>query len=413
MDGLPLYLLALAGLLMLSAFFSGGEAAIFSLPRSRVKTLREGSASGRTAAGLLEKPRKLLVTILLGNLLVNISATSAATEVCLRVFGERGLAYAFLLMSSAILVFGEILPKSIALRWPERVVALVVLPLRWFHALVLPVRVPLSALSDGLIGLLRRPIGQPKGSFTAQEILSALRLARHDGQASQFEYDIIANVLSFRGTAVREIMTPSIGVVSAKVGDTRAALLRRFAESGHSRIPIRDRTGDEIVGILHIKDLVERDAAASETDLRARLQEPYFVRETDPINALYNEMQKKGLHIALVLDEYASFAGLVTIEDILEELVGEIRDARDPRTEPYIRVDDRELIAAGDMEIDLLNKVFGVSLEDEEHETVAGYVLGVTGRIPREGEVIETDGLRIQILSAQPNRIRKMKVEKP
>ena len=412
MHGLPLYLIALVALLFLSASFSGSEAALFSLSRTRLRAFGDRSPRGKQVATLLEQPRKLLVTILLGNLIVNISATSAATAVCLRLFGERGLVIAFLLMSTVIIAFGEILPKAIALRWAERYASVIVVPLRAFHTALLPIRAPLSAFSEAVVEGLRRWIGQPKRSFTWQELVTALRIARREGGIGEFEFELIGNALSFRNKIVREIMTPSIDVVSMSVRASRGDLISRFDETGHSRMPIREDTGDEVVGVLHIKDLVKRDAASDESDLRKRLREPYFVRETTPISALYNNMQRDNLHIALVLDEYASFVGLVTIEDILEELVGEIRDVRDPRTESFMRVDEGEIIVNGTMELNEFNEVFGVLLDDDEHETIAGYVIGLTGRIPIEGEVVEADGLRFQVLSAQPNRIRKMKVER-
>jgi putative hemolysin len=381
-DGPVLYLIALAVLLCLSAFFSGSESALFSLSRTQVRGLRERSAGGRLIARMLDEPRKLLVTILLGNLIVNISATSAATALCLDLFGERGLGVAFAGMSVAILAFGEVIPKAFSLRWAERIAGLAIGPMRAFHAVVWPVRVPLAAFSESFITFVRRRVGTPKRSFTGEELLTALRIARREG-----------------------------GIEEA-VDTPRLELLRRFSESGHSRMPIYGESPDEVLGVLHIKDLIDPHAASSEEDLRSRLREPHFVRETTSINVVYNEMQQGKQHIALVLDEYTSFAGLVTTEDILEELVGEIFDARDERPLTYMRFDDNEIVVEGSLDLDEFNKVFGTQLEDPDHETVAGYVMGITGRIPREGEVVEDAGLRFQVLRAEPNVIRKLKVER-
>lgn len=360
----------------------------------------------------METPRKLLISILLGNLIVNIFATSAVTAVLLDTFGERGLGYAIVVMSALILTFGEIFPKAIAIHWPERFALLVIIPLRVFHTLVTPVRAPLSRLTDAAIERLRRRIGQAKKHFTWEELVTAVQISRTSGAVGLFEYEILSNVLEFREKIVKEIMTPSIDVVSKPATSGRTDLVRTFLESGASRVPIWGETTDDIIGVLHIKDMLDPTSAANEEELRELLREPFFIPETAPISELYHELQRRKAHIAIVIDEYGSFVGIVTIEDILEELVGEIRDARDPRTEPFMKLDDNRIVVPGTMEIDDFNKVFAARIEDEEHETIAGYVTGLAGKIPREGEVFEEADLRFCIISAQPNRIRKMRVER-
>jgi len=399
-------------LLTLSAFFSGSEAALYSLTRPQVRALEERSAAGRLVGRLLKTPRKLLITILIGNLIVNIFATSTATAIMIDAFGRKGVGYAFLFMSALILIFGEITPKVIALRWSERISVLSIVPLRAFHAVVAPVRAPLSWFSDAVIRGLRRRLGQVKKQFTWDELVTAVQLSRTSGAVGLFEYEVLSNVLEFREKIVKEIMTPSIALVSMPVTSSRSELVQKFLDSGHSRVPIHGDTTDDIIGILHIKDVIDPQSVANERVLRSVLREPFFIPESAPINVLYNELQGRKAHIAVVIDEYASFVGIVTIEDILEELVGEIRDVRDPKVESYMRLDDDRIVVAGTMEIDEFNRVFGAEIEDDENETVAGYVTGFAGKIPREGEIFEEGGLRFYIISAQPNRIRKMRVER-
>jgi CBS domain containing-hemolysin-like protein len=211
---------------------------------------------------------------------------------------------------------------------------------------------------------------------------------------------------------VKEIMTPSIHVISAPVTATREDLITLFRTSQRSRIPIHGDSPDDVIGILHVKDLVEESAAQTEEDLRARMRETFFIQENAPIVDLYHELQRRKIHVAVVIDEHGSFAGVVTTEDILEQMIGEIRDARDSRMQPHHRIDERRIIVPGTMEIGDFNEVFETSLHDERHDTVAGYVLGLVGRIPREGESIESEGLRFHVISAEPNRIRKLRVEK-
>lgn len=412
MGEVALYFSGLVVLLLLSAFFSGSEAALFSLSRSQVRALRDASPGGRVAARLLTHPRPLLITVLVGNLSVNVLATSTATAIAIHAFGARGLGLAFGVMSLLIMVLTEILPKALGMHWAPRVAPVVALPLSVVHTLLLPVRVPLSRFSDAVIDALRGRIGSARRSYAWDELLTAVRVGRREGKIGAFEYEILSHVLEFRQKIVKEIMTPSIHVVSASVRTPRDELLALFASSGRSRVPIYGDSPDDVIGILHVKDLVDPMAGRSEDDLRARLREVFFIPETAPIAELYAELQRRKVHVAIALDEHGSFAGVVTTEDILEQMIGEIRDTRDSKTQPFQRLDERRIVVQGTMEIDHFNEVFETELRDDEHETMAGYVLGRVGRVPREGETVVAEGLRFHIISAQPNRIRKLRVEK-
>jgi len=411
LEAFVLYTISLVVLLGVSGFFSGSEAALFSLSRAQQRSLGESHA-GREVVSLLERPRRILITILLGNLFVNIFATSTATVVLLNAFGEKGMAYAFVGMSLLIILFGEIIPKAIALHRSERFATAAVFPLRTLHELLLPLRYPMWRLSESVISFLRRHLGQARRSFTWEELQTALRISRREGAVGLFEFELLNNVLEFREKFVREIMTPSVAVVSMPVSATRGELLARFLDTGHSRLPIHDDSPDDIVGILHIKDLIAQGSVANEAELRAKLRPPFYIPELTPIVQLHRELQKATSHIAMVIDEHGSFVGIVTSEDILEELVGEIRDARDPRTQSFTRLTDGRIVVSGTMELDDFNQLLGTQLVDDQYDTIAGYVIGTTGRIPHEGETVEMDGLSFHIISAEPNRIRKMRVEK-
>ncbi len=406
-----LYALALAALLTLSAFFSGSEAALFSLSRTRVRALRERSRAGKMISSQLERPRQLLVTILLGNLIVNISATTVVTALCLQWFGERGVLIAFLFMTIVLLVVGEIVPKVLALHWNERLASFTIFPLSVFHAIVIPVRRPLAWVAEAFIALFQKRLGHSTRSFTTDELIGAIRLGGREGDVGMFEAEVFANVLEFRRIKVREIMTPSIHVIAMPSSASRRDVLNKFLESGFSRLPIYRDSPDHVVGILHIKDLLET-AAAPITDWVDRLREPLHVPESSPIGEVYNSLQRRKQHAACVIDEYGSFSGIVTLEDILEELVGEIRDARDAKTSDHQVVHKDQVVALGTMELDEFNDVMDTALKSERSETLAGYVIDEIGRIPREGEVFIIDGLEFLIVSAQPNRIRKIRVER-
>jgi putative hemolysin len=412
LDGLLAHTLALAVLLTLSAFFSGSEAALFSLRSAQVSRLAAQSAAGREVAALLAAPRKILITILIGNLVVNVFATSASTAVALSLFGDKGLGVAFAGMSLLIMVFGEILPKVLAINRPRRASMLAAYPLKILHIVFYPVRMPITLLTDAVVEWFKRQLGMARRHFSREELITALAMGKAHGQVGDFEFELLSNIIEFRETVVKEIMTPSIDVFSLPMSTARAEMEEQVIDSGHSRVPVYGETPDDIRGIVHIKDVAAAAGQGSAFDIGGILRDPYYVPESMRISQLFKEFGRLKAHLALVIDEYGSYVGIVTLEDILEELVGEIRDANEPPTEDYRLVDDRRIIVRGTMEIDDFNDAFGTDVTDEQHETIAGYVIGATGRIPREGETIDVGDLRFHIISAQPNRIRKMRVEK-
>lgn len=409
MDSLGLYLIALAVLLSLSAFFSSSEAALFSLGRAQVNRLSKQSPAGREIAGALATPRRLLVTILIGNLIVNVFAASAATSLAVALFGDSGVGIAFVVMSVLIMAFGEIFPKVLALNSPRQFALFSIYPLKILQILFYPVCLPVSRLADGVIELLKKRLGKARRHFLQDELVTALEMGRNEGD--DFEYDLLSNIIEFRDTIVKEIMTPSIDVFLLPMSMSREQMEEEASQAKFSRFPVYGETADDIRGIVHIKEL----AAAAESpsfDIRSIVRPPHYVPESTRIKKLLKEIVQQRIHMAVVIDEYGSFVGLVTLEDILEELVGEIRDAKESRLESHVLIDSDRIVVPGTMEIDEFNELFKTEIDDEVHATIAGYVLGATGKIPREGETIDLGTLRFHIISAQPNRIRKMRVEK-
>jgi len=405
------HFVTLAVLITFSAFFSGSEAALFSLERSQLNRLSDQSKSGRKIVRALASPRRILITILIGNLVVNVFATSAATSVLVGIFGDKGVGIAFVLMSVIILIVGEILPKVIAINHPERISAAVIYPLRFFDLLFTPARIPIGRLTDAVIESLKRRLGKARRYFSQDELLTAIDMGHASGQFGQFEYDLMSNIIEFRDTIVREIMTPSIDVYSLPVNLARDEMIEHIIRRRWSRVPVYGETTDDIRGIVHIKDIAT-SPAGPDFNIEEILRRPYYVPESTRIAELFKELGERRVHLALVIDEFGSYVGIVTMEDILEELVGEIRDSHEPQMATYTMLDERRVVVLGTMEIDEFNDVFDESLEDPEHDTIAGYLLGVTGRIPSEGETIDIGELRFHIISAEANRVRKMRVEK-
>jgi putative hemolysin len=412
LDGLTLYVIALFILIFISAFFSGSEAALFSLTRSRVSRLRNRSAMGRRVANLLARPRRLLITILIGNLLVNVFSTSAATSVAIRMFGDKGVGMTFLIMSALILIAGEIFPKVLAISRPRSFSLAVAFPLNVFQFLFTPVAWPLDRFSDTVIGFLKRRLGKATRQFSKEELITALDIGRKQGDLGKFEVDLFSNIIDFKETTVKEIMTPSINVFSLPIDMSLEGLFERVLASGYSRVPVYGETSDDIKGVLHIKDLSRVTEGDADFEIETILMPPYFVPESSRIPSLLSELGTRRAHAAIVIDEHGSFVGIATVEDILEELVGEIRDSDEPRTATHTLLEDGRIVVVGTMEIEEFNEVFGVNITDQDHETIAGYVVGALGEIPHAGETHKIKNLKFHIISAQPNRIRKMRVEK-
>jgi len=412
LDGLLAYTVVLALLIFLSAFFSGSEAALFSLRRVQIARLSQQSAAGKEIANLLSAPRKILVTILIGNLVVNVFATSAATAVAVSLLGDKGVGVAFAVMSFLIMVFGEIFPKVLAIDRPRGFSLFAVYPLRLLHIVFYPVRAPIAKFTDTVVELFKKRLGMARGHFSTDELKTVLDVGRHEGPVGEFAFELVSNIIEFRETIVKEIMTPSIEVFSLPIGMRREDMEKQMIEAGFSRIPVYGETADDIRGVVHIKDVAAGAGFGSGFDINEILRSPYYVPETTKISMLFTELGRQRAHMALVIDEYGSYIGVVTLEDILEELVGEIRDAKESPVEDYKLMDDERIIVAGTMEIDDFNDVFDSDIADEESETIAGYVIGAIGEIPHEGETLDIGELRFHIISAQPNRIRKMRVEK-
>ena len=412
MDSLPIQFAVLAVLIFFSAFFNSSEAALFSLSRSTVSRFDKGPPAERRIADLLSKPRRLLITILIGNLIANIFAASLATSAAIQEFGNKGVGIAFAIMSVVILMFGEILPKVLAINRSTRFAVLSAYPLSFFYGLFAPLRWPTARFSNAVIDFLTQRLGAAVRHLSKDELLTALDLGRDAGHIGDFEYELLSNIMEFRGTTVKEITTSSINVVSFPSRLSAEDILDRAMKSGHSRVLVYGEGMDDIKGVVHVKDLARITREEENPDVTAVLMPPFYVPESAKISFLFSELARERLHIAVVIDEHGSFVGIVTMEDILEEIVGEIRDSKEPVTSEYTLMPDGRIVVLGTMEIEEFNEVFGTDIADEDYETIAGYVMGAIGKIPSGGETFDINDLRFHIISSQPNRIRKMRVEK-
>jgi len=410
-----LELVGLAVLLVCSALLTGAEAAYFSLGRARLKELAEAQGVGRhPLAPLLKRPHELLVTLLVGITVVNIAASALAASVASRLFGRAGLAIAIGGMTFLLSVFGEVLPMTLAVEHPRRFSAWVSRPVAWLSVILAPARVVLgafTALTLRLVGSERAP-GEPE--ISEAELRTLVDVGAREGVVDRTEREMIHKVFELEATMVREVMVPRPDMFCLDVRTPAGDLLGLLREQLHSRVPVYDESVDQIVGVLYTKDLLPYlPRLPGDFDLRGHLHPPYFVPESKRADALLREFQAKKLHLAIVVDEYGGTAGLVTLEDLLEELVGEIRDEFDEEERLIHRIDARTFRVSGKLQIDELNAATRLDVPKEAFDTVGGWVLDLFGRVPHKGERKDTDGVVVAVEKVERTRVVEVLVTLP
>ncbi len=414
-SGVGLELIVLGILLLLSAILSGAEAAYFSLGRTRLKELAEqqGETPGPLTP-LLEQPHELLVTLLVGITVVNIGASALAAAIAEQLFGSHGLAIAIAAMVFLLTIFGEVLPMTLAVEYPVRFASWVSRPVVWLSMALKPIRVGLgafAAITVRLVGSERRR-GQPE--ISEEELRTLVDVGAREGVVERSEREMIHKVFELEDTLVREVMVPRPDMFCLDVTTEPAQLLPLLREQLHSRVPVYEETVDQIVGVLYTKDLLPYlSGLPADFSLRPHLHPPYFVPGSKRADALLREFQAKKLHLAVVVDEYGGTAGLVTLEDLLEELVGEIRDEYDEDERLIQRVAPRSFRVSGRLAIDELNTATGLQIPDDAFDTVGGWVLDLFGRVPHKGEKTEADGVRVAVEKVERTRVLEVLVTLP
>jgi putative hemolysin len=406
-----LSVIGLVVLLSLSAFFSGSETALFSLGKLRIRRMK---GAGNTRAGLIEKmlgrPSKLLISILVGNMFVNIMASSLATVLFVSLFAHRGEIIAFAAMSVAILIFGEITPKFLAVNNPDRFSTAIAGPLWTFSRIIASLVGALERITESLVHLLEGGRRAKATAPTEEELMTVVELSHKEGIVDPVELRMILRAFEFGHLPVSDVMTPRTEIFSLAV-DTPAARARsQLQERGFSRVPVYRQDPEEIIGIVHAIDLVADMFSSPRGNLEKYIRSAPFVPEVKKVGLLLREFQKTGTHMAIVIDEHGGLSGLVTLEDLLEEIVGEIVDRKERLPAAYHRLDRKTAVVAGTMELNQFNEVFRTGLEHPEYKTIAGFIIGHLGRIPEEGESVEWNGLSFKVLKAVPNRIIALRV---
>jgi len=412
MASLFLGLVGLGLLLACSALLTGAEAAYFSLGRARLKHLAQAQA-GEAGPSMppLKQPHELLVTLLVGITLVNIGAAALAAAIAERLFGSVGLVVAIVGMVFLLSVFGEVLPMTLAVEHPERFSAWVHRPVAWLSVALAPVRIAiggLTALTLRLVGSERKH-GEPE--VTEEELRTLVDVGAREGVVDRSEREMIHGVFELEDTLVREVMVPRPDMFCLDVTMPNSRILDALRENLHSRVPVFEETVDQIVGVLYTKDLLPHlRGLPPDFELRAQLHPPYFVPESKRADALLREFQAKRLHMAIVVDEYGGTAGLVALEDLLEELVGEIRDEYDEEERLIQTVGDRMFRVSGRLPLDELNAATGLAVSGKAYDTVGGWVLDLFGRVPHKGERKETADAVVSVEKVERTRVLEVLV---
>ncbi|MEH6522753.1 HlyC/CorC family transporter [Sulfitobacter sp.] len=411
-------------LLILSGFFSGSETALTAASRGKLRMQADkGSTGAKRALRITEDNERLIGSVLLGNNLVNILAASLATALFTRLFGESGVALATLVMTLLVLVFAEVLPKTYAITNAERAAALVSGPISLVVHVFAPVVSVVRLLVRGMLSIMGVSV-DPDSNILAvrEEIAGALQLGHSEGVVEKEDRDRILGALDLRERAVEEIMLHRSGIEMIDAGNEAADILEQCLQSNHTRLPVYRDDPENIVGVIHAKDLLramykliggpEGDAAAlKKFDISDVAMEPYFVPETSTLDEQMRQFLHRRTHFALVVDEYGSLQGLITLEDILEEIVGEITDEFDPLAENAVKTDaEGQYLVEGAMTIRDLNRANDWNLPDEEANTVAGLVIHEAQMIPTSGQVFLFHGFRFEVLNREGNRITQLKM---
>lgn len=406
---IALKIIGLAVLLLCSGFLSGSETALFSLsPLRASRVRREDPRIGGIIQSLIANPRRLLISILVGNTFVNILASALGDSLLQRLFSPHlGEVVAICGMTTLLLIFGEITPKTIAIHSPEKVARRVAPIMQWEARLVFPVRRLIRLVTDLILRAVTR--GDPhRVAFTSEEFLTAVRIGEVEGVLDREEGRMIASVVKLSDSTVGALMRARSEMVTLPVTAPYDEVLKLIANRGLSRIPVFGESLDEILGILHVKDLLRVEPAAWGTEtLRRILREPYFVPETARAHDLFREFQRRRFQLAIVVDEYGGVAGLITLEDLLEEIVGDIVKIGTDLPE-FQWLDWETAIVRGSLPLDEFNERFDVNLASQEVHTVGGYVASRLGRIPCPGERIRLAGLDFQVTLASPQHVEQM-----
>lgn len=402
-------------LLSLSAFFSSSETALTTVNQIRMRTLADNG--DRRAARVLRvtgNPAKMLSAILIGNNIVNLSASSISTSLAIHLFGNTGAGIATGILTFLILIFGEVTPKTMATIKADSMSLAVAAPIGFLMKILTPVIFIINKFSLGLMFLLHVNVKDAQKKMTEEELRTIVDVSQENGVIEHEERDMIHNVFDFGDAEAKEIMVPRIDMTFVQADATYQEVLDIFRQDMFTRLPVYEDSTDNVIGIINMKDfLLQNDTP--EFSVRNLLREPYFTYEHKNTADLFLEMRKSSISLAIVLDEYGVTAGLITLEDLLEEIVGEIRDEYDADEEDDItRISDREFYVLGSANLNDVSEALSLHFTSDDYDTIGGYCLGLLDHLPEKNEIILTDNnILLRIDRMEKNRIERIYIRLP
>ena len=403
-------------LLILSAFFSSAETCLTTVNKIRMRSLAEdGNKRAKIVLQITEEPGKLLSAILIGNNIVNLSASSISTTIAYNLGAGPVIAIATGILTVVILIFGEITPKTVASIHSEKLALSYAYPVRFIMWIITPISIVINAISRVIFFILRIDPNAKPDAMTEEELRTIVDVGHESGVIEEEEREMIYNVFDLGDAKAKDVMVPRVNVTFADVESSYNELIDIFREDKFTRLPVYEETTDNVIGTINMKDLLLYDNTKN-FHVRDILREAYFTYEHKNISELLVEMRESSYNIAIVLDEYGETAGLITLEDILEEIVGEIHDEYDVNEEDEIlkQISDNEYLAEGSMSLDDLNDRLELELESEDYDSLGGFIIEHLDRHPDEGDEITTaSGIRLIVDSLDKNRVEKVHIYIP
>ena len=407
--------LALIILICLSAFFSSAETSMTTVNKIRIQSLAEqGDKRAKILLTVIEDSGKLLSTILIGNNIVNISASSLATTLTMRLFGNAAVSISTGIITLRVLIFGEITPKTMASLYAEKMALSYARIIHFLMFLLTPVIFLVNKLAKGVLTLLRIDDSVKGNTITEHELRTLVNVGHEEGVIEKEERQMIYNVFDFGDSQAQDVMVPRIDVSFADVNSSYEDLIGLFREEKHTRFPVYEETTDNIIGIVNVKDLLLTDQ--KDFTLLKILRDAYFTYEYKKTSELLMEMKENSVSFAVVLDEYGATSGIITLEDLVEEIVGDIHDEYDVEEEDDLTeiIPGKEYLALGSARLDDLDEVLHLNIESDDYDSIGGYIIEQLDRFPEKGESVTTQsGIRLVVDKIERNRIGSVHIYIP
>ena len=413
--GSAIQLLVIVILLGLSAFFSSAETALMACNKIRMKNLAEdGNKKAAKVLQVTENQPKMLSAILIGNNLVNLSASALATVFATNTFGSGAVGLSTGILTLLVLLFGEITPKGIASQKSDDIALAYAGYVYFLMQILTPVICCINLLSQGVQRLLRIDLSKKQDAITEEELRTLVDMGHEEGVIETDEKKMITNVFDFGDQVAKDIMIPRVEMTCVDVETDFQEVLEIFRKERYTRMPVYEEDTDNIIGILNIKDVFLKGQERN-FSLRSLMRQPLFTFELKKVSKLLNEMRKSSSNVAIVLNEYGSCVGMITLEDMLEEIVGDIHDEYDEEEEEEIgkiRISDHEYLVEGSMKLNDLNEILGTELESEDYDSIGGYLTGLFEHLPNKGEAVIEGGLKFVVEAANDTRVEKVRIFK-